>query len=93
MTEVMKNNVDKKNLMSGFPEGIIIDKYNNKIQLLKEVSDKKYLYVNSEIYDTYNTKTNEGKLYLNNIYCKYGDKIILYNRSEIYDPHEHKFIE
>jgi leucyl/phenylalanyl-tRNA--protein transferase len=63
------------------------------IQFLKEISDKKYLYVNSEIYDTDNTHSKEGKLYLNNIYCKYGNKKVLYNRSEVYDPYEHKFVE
>ncbi len=93
MVKVMKSHIDKKNLMFGFQEGIVLDKNNNKIQFLKEVSDKKYIYVNSEIYNTDNTQAKEGKLYLNNIYCKYGDKIILYNRSEIYDPHEHKFVE
>jgi mannosyltransferase OCH1-like enzyme len=93
MVKVMKTHIDKKNLISGFPEGIIFDKYNNKIQLLKEVSDKNYLYVNSEIYDTDNTQTKEGKIYLKNIYCKYGNKKVLYNRSEVYDPHEHQFVE
>ena len=93
MVKVMKTHIDKKNLISGFPEGIIFDKYNNKIQFLKEVSDKNYLYVNSEIYDTDNTQTKEGKIYLKNIYCKYGNKKVLYNRSEMYDPHEHQFVE
>ena len=93
MVKVMKMHVDKKNLMFGFPEGIVFDKNNNKIQFLKEVSDKNYLYVNSEIYDTDNTQTKEGKMYLSNIYCKYGDKKVLYNRSEVYDPHKHKFVE
>jgi mannosyltransferase OCH1-like enzyme len=93
MVKVMKSNIDKKNLIFGFPEGIIFDKYNNKIQLLKEESDSKYLYTNSEIYDTTNTYSKEEKIYLKNIYCKYGNKKILYNRSEVYDPREHKFIE
>ncbi len=93
MVKVMKTHIDKKNLIFGFQEGIIFDKNNNKIQFLKEVSDTKYLYVNSEFYDKYNTLSNENKLHLNNIYCKYGNKKILYNRSEIYDPHKHKFVE
>ncbi len=93
MVKVMKAHVDKDKLLSGFPEGIIYDKYNNKIQLLKEVIDKNYVYVNSELYNTDNTFSKEGKIFLKNIYCKYGNKKILYNRNDDYDPLEHKFIE
>ena len=93
MVRAMKLNIDKKNLMFGFPEGIVFDKYNNKIQFLKEASDTNYLYVNSEIFNTDNTFSKEGKIHLKNIYCKYGNKKILYNRNESYDPYEHKFIE
>ncbi len=68
-------------------DGVYYDNNNNKYQFLKEVNPNNIIDTTKKIL----FEKNLGNLGLNDVYCKYKDKIVLYNKYSEYDVYNHKF--